>query len=181
MRWLDGACLALCEYAAEAGKKLIFSYSGMLPAPIHKRAVQAGIARFRAEDYKGLAVNYLGDVAEFVSFDKVFRFAPKLNAYQLKAACEWLLRYEPEIDTEKLIGYLRSQRLTSNVDLQEVQEVTLADLVGVDEVIRDLEALNLQSERRSVEFVALHKFHYFRKFRIYQRWIDLRIAGVHPL
>ncbi|MBV8808040.1 MAG: 26S protease regulatory subunit [Acidobacteriaceae bacterium] len=154
LRWFDGACVALCDYAAQAGKKVIFSYSGMLPGPIHQRAIKAGIARFRAEDYQSLAANYLGDVAEYVNFQKVFRFAPKLNAYQLKAAFEWLLRYEPEIDTEKLIEYLRSQRLTSNVDLEEVQEVTLADLVGVDDVIRELEihvALPLENDQLANE------------------------------
>ena len=157
MGWLGGACLALCDYAAEAGKKLIFSYSGMLPAPIHQRAMRAGIARFRAEDYRTLAANYLGDITQFLSFEKVFRFAPKLNAYQLRAACEWLLRYEPEIDTEKLIDYLRSQRLTSNVDLGEVQDVSLSDLVGVDDVIRNLEihiALPLENDQLANELIC---------------------------
>ncbi len=115
--------------------------------------MKAGIARFRAEDYRTLAANYLGDITQFLSFEKVFRFAPKLNAYQLRAACEWLLRYEPEIDTEKLIDYLRSQRLTSNVDLGEVQEVTLSDLIGVDDVIRNLE-IHIANRFRAVRFCA---------------------------
>jgi transitional endoplasmic reticulum ATPase len=139
MRWLDGASLALCRYAAEAGKKLIFSYSGMLPSPIQQCAIKAGIRRFRAEDYKVVAANLLGEASESVNFEKIFRFAPKLNAYQLKAACQWLHRYGPQIDTDKFIEYLRSQRLISNVDLQEVQQVELRDLVGVDDVIRSLE------------------------------------------
>src|SRR5262249_1542507 len=37
------------------------------------------------------------------------------------------------------IDYLLSQRLASNVDLDEVQRVTLTDLKGVAEVIRSLE------------------------------------------
>ncbi len=153
-RWLDGVCLALSNYAADSDKKLIFSYSGMLPAPIHHRAIKADIARFRADDYSVLAANYLGERSQTLDFAKVFRFAPKLNAYQLKAACEWLLRFEPQIDTGKLIDYLRLQRLTSNVDLQEVQQVTLRELVGVDEVIRSLEtyiALPLENDRLTNE------------------------------
>jgi transitional endoplasmic reticulum ATPase len=152
--WLDAACLALCNYAADAGRKLIFSNSGMLPGPIYQRAIKADIARFRAEDYQVLAVNYLGHRSRALDFKKVFRFAPKLNAYQLRAACEWLLRFEPQIDTEKLIDYLRLQRLISNVDLQEVQQVALRELVGVDEVIRSLEtyiALPLENDQLANE------------------------------
>jgi hypothetical protein len=128
--WLDATCLALCNYAADAGRKLIFSNSGMLPRPIYQRAIKADIARFRAEDYQVLAINYLGHRSGTLDFKKVFQFAPKLNAYQLRAACEWLLRFEPQIDTGKLIDYLRLQRLTSNIDLHEVQQVELRELVG---------------------------------------------------
>ena len=78
-----------------------------------------------------------------------------MNAHQLRAACEWLLRFEPEINTGKFIDYLRSQRLTSNVDLEEVQQVELHDLVGVDDVIRSLEiyiALPLENDQLANEF-----------------------------
>lgn len=149
MQWLDAVCLSLCNYAATSGRKLIFSYSGMLPGPIHQRAIKADIGRFRAEDYAVLAANYLGDQSRTLDFQKVFRFAPKLDAYQMRAACEWLLRFEGQIDTEKFIDYLRLQRLTSNVDLEEVQQVALSELVGVDEVIRSLEtyiALPLEND-----------------------------------
>jgi ATP-dependent 26S proteasome regulatory subunit len=152
--WIDASCTALCEYAAENHKKLILSNAGMLPPSIHQRAIRTHIARFRAEDYKQIATNCLGEIAETLNYEKVFRFAPKLNAYQLRSACEWLLRFEPEIDTEKLIEYLRSQRLTSNVDLQEVQDVSLGDLVGVDDVIRSLEihiALPLENDQLANE------------------------------
>jgi tRNA A37 threonylcarbamoyladenosine biosynthesis protein TsaE len=152
--WADASCTALCDYAFEKGKKLIFSNAGMLPGPIHQRAVKTSIARFRPEDYKQIAVNCLGDIAADLNYQKVFRFAPKLNAYQLRAACEWLLRYEPDINTDKLIDYLRSQRLTSNVDLEEVQDVRLSELVGVDDVIRSLEihiALPLENDQLANE------------------------------
>ena len=44
-----------------------------------------------------------------------------------------------ELTTDLFIEYLRSQRLASNVDLGEVQEVDLKDLKGVDDVLRSLE------------------------------------------
>ncbi len=73
-----------------------------------------------------------------LDFEKVFRFAPKLNAHQLKSACQWLANH-PNLTTDLFIEYLRSQRLASNVDLGEVQAVDLKDLKGVDDVLRSLE------------------------------------------
>ncbi len=152
-RWLDAVSLALCDYAARNGKKIVFSYNGNLPAPFFERAIKASIPRFRLEDYEALVANWLRDEARALDFAKIFRFAPKLNAHQLKAACDWL-RPEAEISTAKFVEYLRSQRLTSNVDLDEVQQVDLRDLIGVEEVIRSLEihiALPLENDRLASE------------------------------
>jgi ATP-dependent 26S proteasome regulatory subunit len=74
-----------------------------------------------------------------VDFAKVFRFAPKLNAHQIRSACEWLKSTQPEeINTERFIEYLRSKRLASNVNLEEVEAVDLSQLKGVDDVLRSL-------------------------------------------
>jgi ATP-dependent 26S proteasome regulatory subunit len=78
-------------------------------------------------------------MAEQLDFDKIHRFAPRLNAHQLKGACLWH-RAHPSIDTNEFIDYLRSQRLASNVQLDEVTQVELHELKGVDDVIRSLEA-----------------------------------------
>ncbi|HEY3456744.1 MAG TPA: ATP-binding protein [Bryobacteraceae bacterium] len=154
MGWLNAIALGLFDYAEKAGKKLIYSYGGNLPAPLYQRAVKASIARFRVEDYQALAGVWLGEKSLPIDFPKVFRFAPKLNAHQLKAACDWLMAGGQEIHTEVFIEYLRSQRLTSNVDLDEVQAVELAELVGVDDVIRSLEihiAFPLENDRMAGE------------------------------
>src|SRR6267378_3973311 len=79
---------------------------------------------------------------------------PKLNAHQLKAACQWLAEHK-EFTTNRFIEYLRSQRLASNVDLGEVQAVDLKDLKGVDEVLRSLEiniVLPLQNDELANRF-----------------------------
>jgi transitional endoplasmic reticulum ATPase len=63
---------------------------------------------------------------------------PNLSGHQLRAACACL--QGGEVDTDRFIDYLRSMRLTSNVELGEVTEVDLHDLKGIDDVIRSLEA-----------------------------------------
>src|SRR5260370_32923846 len=92
---------------------------------------------FRVEDYAALVQSVDGDIKHW-DFEKIFRFAPKLNAHQLKAACQWLVNYK-ELGTDVFIEYLRSQRLASNVDLGEVQTIDLKDLKGVDDGLRHLE------------------------------------------
>jgi predicted AAA+ superfamily ATPase len=152
--WMEAPALAVCTYAIQSGKKLILSHGGSLPNAFVQRCFRASIPRFRAADYASLVSIWLGDVpAAAINFDKVYRFAPKLNAHQLKSACDWL-RPCGEITTDLFIEYLRSQRLASNVDLEEVQEVDLRDLMGVDDVIRSLEiniALPLENDQLANE------------------------------
>ena len=136
--YLNAVMMGLCSYALEADRKLIFSTTGNLIEAAAQRSYSFGIEKFKVEDYAALAGGWLGNKSAHLDFEKIFRFAPKLNAHQLKAACQWLADH-PSLNTEVFIDYLRSQRLASNVDLEEVQAVDLRDLKGVDDVLRSLE------------------------------------------
>lgn len=136
--YLNSILMGLSTYALAADRKLIFSTSGHLPEAAAQRSYTFGIDRFKVEDYAALAEVWLKRKAAGIDFRKVFRFAPKLNAHQLKAACLWLAEH-PTLTTDVFMDYLRSQRLASNVDLEEVQAVDLRDLKGVDDVLRHLE------------------------------------------
>src|SRR6266581_4535608 len=137
-KYLNSVMMGLCSYALEADRKLIFSTTSHLAEAAEQRSYSFGIEKFKVEDYAALADGWLGKKSGKLDFEKIFRFAPKLNAHQLKAACKWLAEH-PSLSTEVFIDYLRSQRLASNVDLQEVQDVDLRDLKGVDDVLRHLE------------------------------------------
>lgn len=103
------------------------------------RAYPFGIRRFDTEDYKALACLFLGlKRARNIEWEKVYEFAPKLDAHQLKKACHWLAS-SGEFVTEEFLSYLESQRLTSNVELEEVEAVSLSKLKGIDPVIEALE------------------------------------------
>jgi ATP-dependent 26S proteasome regulatory subunit len=153
--YLNSVMMALSAQAVEADKKLIFTTTGHVAEPAAQRSYSFGIDRFKVEDYAALVGVWLGEsAAEKMDFDKIFRFAPKLNAHQLKAACKWLERHA-DLTTDRFIDYLRSQRLASNVDLGEVQAVDLRDLKGVDEVLRQLEiniALPLENDALASKF-----------------------------
>jgi len=136
--YFNSIMMALCTYVLEAEKKLIMGTKDHFAEAAEQRSYSFAIERFKIEDYASLATQFHLPRAGDLDFEKIFRFAPKLNAHQLKAACQWL-RSSKELTTDVFIEYLRSQRLASNVDLGEVQEVDLKALKGVDDVLRDLE------------------------------------------
>jgi transitional endoplasmic reticulum ATPase len=138
--YLDAPMTVLASYAGDAGKKLVVGTAdGRLPGPLRERGYSFDIDDFKPADYVHLCGAFLGDPARKLDFEKVHRFAPKLNAHQLKGACLWFQGREP-VDTDAFIEYLRSQRMASNVELCEVAQVDLRELKGVDDVIQCLEA-----------------------------------------
>jgi transitional endoplasmic reticulum ATPase len=152
--YLNSVIMGLCTYTLESNRKLIFSTTGRLAEAAEQRSYSFGIDRFKVEDYAALAKVWLAEKSAQLDFNKIFRFAPKLNAHQLKAACKWLAGH-PSLNTDVFIDYLRSQRLASNVDLEEVQAVDLSDLKGVDDVLRQLEiniVLPLENDALANEF-----------------------------
>jgi SpoVK/Ycf46/Vps4 family AAA+-type ATPase len=138
---VNGPLTTLATYAAQVGKQIVFTVTGEAPEPLRLRAHAAAIPDFTAADYEFLCRAFAGDApAERLDFRKVLRFSRELNGHHLKAAGQWLRSQDPPADTDAFIEYLRVHRLASNVNLDEVQEVDLHDLMGVDDVIRSLEA-----------------------------------------
>ena len=137
--YVETTLLALSYVVAHEGKKLIVSTDGPIGNSFAERSFGFSIPRYSPADYAALLRIFLGtEQASALEVEKIFRFAPKLNAHQLRAVCDWLAP-TGLISTEQFIDYLRAQRLASNVDLSEVQEVDLRELRGVDDVIRSLE------------------------------------------
>jgi AAA+ superfamily predicted ATPase len=158
--FLNVPLTTLASYAQAAGKRLIFGSRGHGPAPVAARSYFYGIADFSVTDYEHLCRAYLGPTrARRLDYAKIHRFAPKLQGHQLRSSCVWLGR-ERGLDTDRFIAYLRSQRMASNVDLGEVQDVDLHDLKGVDDVIQSLEAsivLPLENDALATEFDIVPK------------------------
>jgi ATP-dependent 26S proteasome regulatory subunit len=145
--WHEMIFEALVRLGRELEVGLVWTCSWCSQA-IRASCVQFGIERFEPEDYAGIAESWLGKTAaKKIDFRRIHRFARRLNGHQLRTACVWLRDQKP--DTERLIDYLRSQSLASNVDASEVADVELSDLVGCEEIIRQLEthiAFPIESE-----------------------------------
>jgi transitional endoplasmic reticulum ATPase len=120
-------------------KSLLFAASGEhVPEPVRQRAYLWTIGEFTSQDYETICRHYLGSARE-LDYAKIYRFAPALNGHQLRNACAWLRR-EEERNTDGFIAYLSSRNMTSNVDLEEVEEVGWQDLKGVNDLITEPEA-----------------------------------------
>jgi ATP-dependent 26S proteasome regulatory subunit len=128
----------LAVHAVESGRRLIFGNGGHLPQPVYQRSLGFHIKDFTAADYEFLCKARLGPLAEGIDYAKVHRFASHLNAHMFTTLGPSLTR-RGRMTTAEFIEYLRAYGLASNVDLEEVQPVTLRDLKGADEVVRSLE------------------------------------------
>jgi transitional endoplasmic reticulum ATPase len=135
---LNAAITAVLEQA-DAAKKFVFAVQEDAPEPIGRRAQTYEIAEFTPSDYQSICSAYLPIATNSLDYERIHRFAPALNAHQLKTAC-WCMRSVLDLDTDRFIEYLVSRNLTSNVQIKEVAAVDWKDLKGVDDVIRALEA-----------------------------------------
>ena len=138
--FFDAPLSVIASYGQEADKRLVVATSGPAPGPLHQRCTYEGFQSFTPEDYAFLVRRFAGRKrAAALDVAKVHRYAPKLNAYQLRGVC-FDLRRDDRLETEKFITTLRDRRMTSNVDLGEVQAVPLSSLRGLDALIEELEA-----------------------------------------
>ena len=133
-------CCRSRRWRAIRANKLVFTAEGMPLFGLHERFPTVRIGAFTEEDYEAICASYLGaGAAQRIDYGKVHRFAPKLNARQLRDTCV-ALRGEESLATERFVDYLREHHLASNVDIAEVQAVDLRDLKGLDDTLEALEA-----------------------------------------
>jgi AAA+ superfamily predicted ATPase len=132
----------LVRFAHERNKCLVFSSAAAVPRPLAEWCNYITIREFQPPDYDDLCSTFLGpDAAAALDFHKIHRFAPRLSAHQLRAACLWF-KGRQDLSTDSFIDLLRARQMSTNVDLGEVQAVKLGDLKGIDDLLQALE-LNL--------------------------------------
>lgn len=123
--------------AADSGKRLVLGGPSRMPP---QAWYTVALGDLKQADYEHFGRVHLSDaIASRVDFARVYRFAPRLSARQLRAACTWT-RADAKLNTDRFIEYLRSQGMAGNVDLVEVPIADFADLKGVDDVIESLNA-----------------------------------------
>lgn len=131
---------ALCDRVLRRpGHRLVAGAACCLPNHFEQRGFGFSIPRFTLADYRFLLERWLdAGLARHLDVERIFRFAPRLDAHHLRACAEWWRHHAETHDTEAFIEVLRAQRLGGNVDLAEVQDVRLEDLGGVDDAVQTL-------------------------------------------
>jgi len=139
--FISAATTALSARVAERGATLVIAAMHLMPSLMRADA-RITIDELTANDYRAVCSAYLSaEQLDALDFAKIFRFARRMNARQLRRACESTRnKLQGSAATDTFIEYLRAAQLVSNVDLGEVQTVSLDDLKGLDDVIRALEA-----------------------------------------
>jgi AAA+ superfamily predicted ATPase len=134
--WLDAHWEALRAVVTGPRRKLVLA-DARGPDVFRRDGRCVAVPAFRPEDYAFFARAFLGAGADGLNFARVHRFAPYLDVRQWRTACACAPR--DGLDTDRFLDVLRQHGLVSNVDLAEVQNVSLADLHGVGDVVRGLE------------------------------------------
>ena len=151
-KMMDIALTAILDRAIARNKQVLFAMDdNNAPRPVESRAFIVEIETFTPADYESICRAYLGAAAaRRLDYAEIHRFAPELNAHQLRNACVWL-RADCELDTGRFTEYLTAQNMTSNVELEQVESVDWKDLKGFDDVIQALEAkIALPFENRAL-------------------------------
>src|SRR5262245_8419234 len=122
-QYVETALLELSDAALREKKKLVVSTDGAIAQTFATRSFSASIGKYSVADYAAILGIFVGsEHAASLDAEKIYRFAPKLNAHQIRAACDWLRPSGP-FSTDQFIEYLRSQRLASNVDLTKSRKL----------------------------------------------------------
>jgi SpoVK/Ycf46/Vps4 family AAA+-type ATPase len=126
-----------------AGKKLILAQtqSEMSYGSISARAVRLELPAFKVEDYATILNHCLCAEIGKLDIDKIYRFASKLTGHQLQNTC-LLLREKANdggITTADVLTCIEEHILTSNLHVEEVEQISFSDLKGADALIERLE------------------------------------------
>ncbi|HRW49019.1 MAG: AAA family ATPase [Caldilinea sp.] len=137
---VEGTFATFAAYVFEADKRVVFLADGHLPDALTSRAFSQQIPPFTAGDYEYFGYRFLPvHLASAIDFNHVFRFARQLDVHQMRTISS-VVRHQERITTDEYIDILRTHHLVSNVNLEEVQTVSLDDLRGLDDLIDSLKA-----------------------------------------
>jgi transitional endoplasmic reticulum ATPase len=128
---------AIVELIEATGCQIVFGSNGKLPAPLKRVCYGHGVGKLEPKDYRHLVDSF--DSSAGLDVDEIHRFAPRLNFYQLCEAANYCLRSQT-LTTENFNEYLGTKQLASNVELEEVDQIELKDLIGIENVVDSLES-----------------------------------------
>jgi AAA+ superfamily predicted ATPase len=129
---------ALAAQVEETGRRLILVVDPDNCYSLASRSHDVALLPLTRKDQEFLFRARLSPAqAARLDFDAIYAFAPKLTCRQIALTGQALRPWEA-LTTTALIDHLSRFNLESNVDLAQVEEVTFADLKGLDTVVQAL-------------------------------------------
>lgn len=136
---LSFALSSLLQLMEKNGKTLILGMQySWIENPFRAKCLKTELSSFSPIDIAYLFRSMSPISLENIDFEAIHRFAPRLNAHQIWRASLQLQEVHVE-HTDSFVAFLEDHALTSNVNQEEVTQVSLDDLYGIDEVRRQLE------------------------------------------
>lgn len=136
---LSFALSSLIQLMERNNKTLILGMDyEWMEKPFRSKCLQAELASFTSLDIAHLFRQMSPLPLHAIDFESIHRFAPRLDAHQIWRASLQLQEEHAE-STSAFITFLEDRALTSNVNAEEVTQVSLDDLYGIEEVRRQLE------------------------------------------
>ena len=143
---------AITTKAAELNKRLIIagnqaftgaptnrSYGADLFGRSPSEFLKVPIDAFEASDYRAFLVNSLGEQKTAnIDFDQLYRHASMLSGHDLRTLAGLLVDMDKPT-TEDAVARLEDVVIECNTNIEEVEELTFADLPGTEEIAAKLE------------------------------------------
>lgn len=130
---------SLLQQMEKSNKTLILGMDyDWIQKPFRSKCLKVELSSFTPLDIAHLFHRMCPLSLEAVDFQTIHRFAPRLNTHQIWRA-SLQLRKAYTRNTSSFVKFLENHALTSNVNQEEVAQVSLDDLYGIEEVRRQLE------------------------------------------
>ncbi len=132
---------AIRVFVEEHGKKLILGLSrNYIAYKLQAETLTASMDKFKHEDYAFFFKEFGGIAFSKVDYKRIHQFSANLNVNQIRRACRLIeIEEKSPLNADQLVKALEEHAIVSNVNTEEVEEVALKDLKGLEDVIRQLE------------------------------------------
>ncbi|WEK48362.1 MAG: ATP-binding protein [Candidatus Andeanibacterium colombiense] len=138
-RYLPHVMAAVYEKIMAAGVKLVIATADRLSSNNETKAAVVEMDGLAAEDYLAIIQNRATALAPNFDSDKVSRTYRKLTAYQISAAMNLLKEKDIlQPSAEQFIETMDQIKARSNLVVDDVEDVSLDSLVGIDAITREL-------------------------------------------
>jgi len=148
----QGKCLVL------AGESFWMNPQFHMAPSLPPRALTVVIRSLDARDFAFFFETHLGALARKIDAERIFQYSPGLNVYQLQRLCrliETLLERDGTCDEAAVREIIDTRLSRTNLHLNEVANITFADLKGFEPLIDKLTTFVVNPLRQDPRFETL--------------------------